>query len=93
MKRYRDLIVEHAPEVEYVVHQTVLGAEAGQYLLAVPMEGMASMAEAPNIDGMLQEALGTYAWQQLTEDFYASISSEKSSVVVMRPDMSLMPAE
>ena len=89
MKRYRDLIVEHAPELEYVVHQTVVGAEAGQYLLAVPMEGMVSMGETTDLDGIIQHAIGAYAWQQLTEDFYSSVASDTSAVVVMRRDLSL----
>lgn len=93
MKRYRDLIVENAPDLHYVVHQNVLGGEAGQYLLAVPMAGLASMADTPNIDGMIREAIGEYGFRQLTEDFYSSISSEKSSVVVRRDDMSLNTSE
>lgn len=89
MKQYHDLIVEHAPQVEYVVHQLVLGGETGRYMLALPMEGMGTMGEMPNLDAIMREALGDDAWQALSDDYFDSIVAETSSVVVLRRDLSL----
>jgi hypothetical protein len=90
-KKFVEAVTAEAPEFEFVVHQTVIG-NGNEYMLAIPRENFASFADEGDED-ILEETFGEYESRGIMQHFMASVAKVESSLVVLRPDLSMMPMD
>ncbi|MDX1394752.1 MAG: hypothetical protein R3195_10175 [Gemmatimonadota bacterium] len=78
-------------EGSYSVFRPVLGGQGGQVTISVPRQGFAEFAQDDPqfFENMMRELYGVAETRLLMETMDAAIASERSYLLVFRPDMSM----
>ena len=78
----------------YAWYALANGGESGHYVLVIPINSWADMAEPdPGFFGMLEKALGRHGSEMLAHLFDKSIKGSWSEMITYRPDLSYHPAK
>jgi hypothetical protein len=75
-------------------YELVNGGEEPHYVLVIPHDNWADMAEpTPSLQAMLEKTLGRHEAEILFQSFDRSVAREWSEMAVYRPDLSYIPAK
>lgn len=78
----------------YAWYSLANGGESGHYVLVIPINSWADMAEPdPGFFGMLEKALGRHGAELLGHLFDKSIKGTWSEMITYRPDLSYRPTK
>ncbi len=78
----------------YTWFYLVNGGEQPHYVLIIPHDNWASMADLePSFDAMLEKALGRHEAEAVTKSFDHSVAKQWSEMLTYRPDLSYMPGK
>jgi hypothetical protein len=74
--------------------QLVNGGEGPHYVLVIPHDNWADMAEpTPSFDAMLEKAVGRHDADMLEHTFDKTVAREWSEMTMYRPDLSYVPTK
>ena len=94
VKKITDAINKTNWPVNYTWFTLVNGGEASHYVLIIPHDNWASMAEPDvSFDAMIEKALGRHEADMVTKSIDHSVSKEWSEMLTFHPEMSYMPGK
>jgi hypothetical protein len=93
IRKINDAIGKTNWPVHYFWYTLINGGEGPHFVLVIPHDTWADMAEPEmSFDAMLEKAVGRHDAEELTRAVQKAIKRESTEIIAYRPDLSYRPA-